>query len=194
MPANRRRARIGAHGRGPGAWISWSPAGTMDPTLIAVCALGILLLGMLALLWRLRTRVDELEEGLRSLAPLNFLPDRTQALTKQVEALDLEPLAKEIERLAAGLQRVEDLAVTAPTQPQEAPDPIQVARATIVRTLRDEGFTAIRVLAEPEEFTAEPARLAVQAQKHGVLVTGAVELVDGEVGAVDLEPSYSAFP
>ena len=164
----------------------------METTLLVILAL--MLAGTLALLWRLRLRVLELEETLRSLAPLGFLPDRMQALAKRVEALDLEPTAKEIERLAGALQRLEDLAISAPQQPQEEFDPVRAARAQVIRALRDEGYTSIRIVAEEEDFAAEPAVLEVHAQRNGVLVRGTVELSDGEIGALDLEPSYSAFP
>lgn len=165
----------------------------METTLLALMLL--LLCAALALLWRIHRRLERLDEKIRSLAPLDFVPDRLQVLAKRIESLDLDPMHATMDALVERMQRIEDLASTAaaPATP-EAPARRQVVRAVVVRGLRDEGFESVRILSEESELDAEEPEIQVQAVRRGVQCAGTVRMVNGGVLEHHLQPSYSAFP
>ena len=164
----------------------------METTLLALVAL--LLVGVLVLLWRVHRRIAALEDTARALGTLDFVPDRLQVLAKRVEALDLEPLQLTLDGFGARMQRLEDLAGTAPAGPTEMPDRRRIIRALVVRALREEGFESVRILSEESELDGDSMDVQVQAVRRGVQCAGQVEIADGGIAGIHVEPSYSAFP
>lgn len=164
----------------------------METILLAI--LTLLVVGVLALLWRMQKRVEVLQEKIGGLASLDFVPDRLQALARQVETLDLDPVCASLERVVERVQRVEDLASTATAIPSAPPERKQIVRALIVRNLRDEGYEAIRILSPEADLDAEKVVVQVQAVRRGVSCNGTVEVDHEALGGIQLEPSYSAFP
>ena len=164
----------------------------METILLAV--LTLLILGVIALLWRMQKRVEVLEEKIGGLATLDFVPDRLQALARQIETLDLDPICATLEKIVERVQRIEELASTAAPLQSAPPQRKQIVRALIVRSLRDEGFEAIRILSPEADLDAEKVVVQVQAVRRGVSCNGTVEVDYEALGGIQLEPSYSAFP
>jgi len=164
----------------------------METTLLALALL--LLTAALVLLWRLQRRVAAVEDKLRALATLDFVPDRLQLLAKRIEGLDLDPLHAAMDGFGERMQRLEDLASTAVPSQAEMPDRRRVIRALVVRALRDEGFESVRILSDEDELDGDSMQVRVQAVRRGVQCSGKVEIADGGLAGIDVEPSYSAYP
>lgn len=159
--------------------------------LILLCALaGVALFAA----WRVLKRLDDLEERMQETAPLAFLPDRVQALARNLEAAELGGLHERMERLAEGVARVEDL-VVAPTESGLAVGSrAQQVRARVIRHLREEGLSSVRVQSGDEELEQDPAQVQVRALRRGTLLQGSVTVAGDEVADVRLDPIYTAFP
>ena len=164
----------------------------METTLLALALL--LLAAALVLLWRLYRRTAAIEDKLRALSALDFVPDRLQMLAKRIEELDLDPLHGAMEGFGERMQRLEDLASTAAPASNEMPDRRRIIRALVVRTLRDEGFESVRILSSEDELDGDSMEVRVQAVRRGVQCAGTVEIADGGLAGIHVEPSYTAFP
>jgi hypothetical protein len=143
---------------------------------------------------RVLRKLEELEERLQESAPLAFLPDRVQAVARSLEAADLGGLHERVERLAAGLARVEDLVAAPAENGPAASTRSQLVRARVIRSLREDGLTSVRVEASEADLEQDPAQVRVRALRRGTLVHGSVTVSGDEVVDVRLDPIYTAFP
>lgn len=155
----------------------------------------ILLIGASsALVWRVYGRMTGMEERLKELSALAFLPDRVQALAKELEALAVDEVRGELEQLHQDLTRLEDVISVPVLAPTEPPSRVQMVRALVTRFLREEGYLSVVLRSEEEAFAEDPAVVEIQAVRKGVMVQGTVQVVDDYVAEVQLDPSYSTFP
>lgn len=147
-----------------------------------------------AMLWRMYGLLESMQERLKELSSLAFLPDRVQALAKELEALAVDDVRAELEQLHQDLTRLEDVVSVPVAAPTEPPSRVQQVRALVTRFLREEGYLSVVIKSEDAELELEPAVVAVQAVRKGVMVQGTVEVVEDHVAEVRLDPSYSTFP
>lgn len=162
---------------------------------IALLVAIILLAGVTgAMLWRMYGLLESMQERLKELSSLAFLPDRVQALAKELEALAVDDVRAELEQLHQDLTRLEDVVSVPVAAPTEPPSRLQQVRALVTRFLREEGYLSVVIKSEDAELELEPAVVAVQAVRKGVMVQGTVEVVEDHVAEVRLDPSYSTFP
>jgi hypothetical protein len=159
--------------------------------LVVLC---LLLAVVIGLLWGQRGRLASLEEKLRELGTLAFLPDRVQALAKELEALAVDDVRAELEQLHKDLVRLEDVVSVPVAAAAEPPSREQIVRAVVTRYLREEGYLAVAIVDEESEFHADPAQVKISALRNGVQMHGQVEVVGEMIGAVELDPSYTSFP
>lgn len=159
--------------------------------LILLCALaGVVLVAA----WRVLRRLDDLEERMQESAPLAFLPDRVQALARSLDAADLGALHERMERLAEGVARVEDLVVAPAENGQTVSSRAQLVRARVIRHLREEGLSSVRVQSADADLEMDPAQVTIRALRRGTLLHGSVTVAGEEVVDVRLDPIYTAFP
>jgi hypothetical protein len=159
--------------------------------LVVVC---LLLAVVIGLLWMQRGRLVVIEQKLRELGTLAFLPDRVQALAKELEALAVDDVRAELEQLHKDLVRLEDL-VAAPRVSAAAPaSRSQIVRALVTRHLREEGYLSVAIDDAASALDADPAQAKISALRNGVQVHGHVQVVGDTIGAVVLDPSYTSFP
>jgi len=144
--------------------------------------------------WRLHRRLGEIEERIQDSSALAFLPDRVQAVARAIESADLGGLHERVERLAEGVARVEDLVITPGENGGPAGTREQQVRARVIRHLRDEGYSSIRLQTDAAELGMDPAVVRIQALKRGALIHGTVTVTGDEIGEVHLDPLYTAFP
>ena len=162
---------------------------------ILLLAFVVLLVGAsCALLWRMRSRLIAMEDRLKELSSLAFLPDRVQALAKELEALAVDDVRAELAQLHQDLVRLEDVVSAPVTAPVEPPSRVQRVRALVTRFLREEGYLSVVIRSEDQALTENPAAVTIQAVRRGVVVQGVVQVVDDQIAEVRLDPSYSTFP
>jgi len=162
---------------------------------IILLVLVLLLLGASAvLLWRVHGRMAGVEERLKELSSLAFLPDRVQALAKELEALAVDDVRAELEQLHQDLVRLEDVVSVPAVALVEPPSRVQMVRALVTRFLREEGYLAVVIDSDDSALQENPASVSVHAVRNGVMVQGTLEVVDDHVAEVSLDPSYSTFP
>ncbi len=159
--------------------------------LVVVC---LLLAGTFGLLWVQRARLTTIEEKLRELGTLAFLPDRVQALAKELEALAVDDVRAELEQLHKDLVRLEDVVAVPVAAAVEPPSREQVVRAIATRYLREEGYLSVAIDDDESQLDIDPAMVQVSALRNGVQVRGSVEVIGDTIGAVELDPSYTSFP
>ena len=159
--------------------------------LVLVC---VLLAVHLGLQWAQRARLMSMEEKLRELGTLAFLPDRVQALAKELEALAVDDVRAELEQLHKDLVRLEDVVSVPITAAAEPPSREQIVRAVVTRHLREEGYLSVAICEESSELETDPARVQISALRNGVQVHGSLEVVGDSIGTVELDPSYTSFP
>jgi len=159
--------------------------------LVLVC---LLLAVAIGLVWLQRARLVVIEEKLRELGTLAFLPDRVQALAKELEALAVDDVRAELEQLHKDLVRLEDLVSVPLATPAAPPSRDQIVRTVVTRYLREEGYLSVAIDDDASELGADPARVKIAALRNGVQVHGYVEVVGDAIGAVVLDPSYTSFP
>ena len=162
---------------------------------LILLVLVLLLLGAAsALIWRVHGRVAGMEERMKELSALAFLPDRVQALAKELEALAVDDVHAELEQLHQDLVRLEDVMAVPMAASVEPPSRIQMVRALVTRFLREEGFLSVVIKSEDAELEENPVAVSVHAVRKGVLVQGTVDVVDDHIAEISLDPSYSTFP
>lgn len=162
---------------------------------IVLLVVVILLIGASsALVWRVHGRMAGMEERLKELSALAFLPDRVQALAKELEALAVDEVRGELEQLHQDLTRLEDVVSVPVLAPAEPPSRMQRVRALVTRFLREEGYLSVVLRSEDDAFDRDPAVIEIQAVRRGVMVQGTVQVVDDHIAEVQLDPSYSTFP
>jgi hypothetical protein len=116
-------------------------SGTMELVLLVIV---ILLIGASsALVWRVHGRMVGMEERLKELSALAFLPDRVQALAKELESLAVDEVRGELEQLHQDLTRLEDVMSVPVLAPVEPPSRVQMMRALVTRFLREEGYISV---------------------------------------------------
>ena len=99
-----------------------------------------------------------------------------------------------MERLAEGVARVEDLVVAPAQSGQAVSSRAQVVRARVIRHLREEGLSSVRVQSDDAELEQDPAQVQIRALRRGTLLHGSVTVVGEDVVDVRLDPIYTAFP
>lgn len=154
----------------------------------------LLLAAIFAVLWMARGRIHAMEAKLRELSSLAFLPDRVQALAKELEALAVDDVRAELEQLHKDLVRLEDVVAVPFVGSSEPPSREQMVRALVTRFLRDEGYSSVVIDDAESELDADLSTVLVTAMKHGARIHGSVIVEGNTIGAVDLEPSYTSFP
>ncbi|MGB0952485.1 MAG: hypothetical protein ACPG31_04630 [Planctomycetota bacterium] len=146
------------------------------------------------MLWRMYGLLESMQSRLKELSSLAFLPDRVQALAKELEALAVDDVRAELEQLHQDLTRLEDVVSVPVAAPSDPPSRVQQVRALVTRFLREEGYLSVVIQSEDADLDLDPAVVAVQAVRKGVLVQGTVEVVEDHIAEVRLDPSYSSFP
>jgi len=146
------------------------------------------------LLWQQRGQLQRQQQKIDELAVLSFLPDRVQALAREVEACDVSALMKEMEALHHGLDRLEDgLAAPPPAVQGDVPRP-QAVRALVARYLRDEGYHAVVIENQDQELQSARLDVRMRATREGAQWRGQVTVDGDEVVDLRLEAAFSAFP
>lgn len=159
--------------------------------LVVLC---LLLAVVIGLLWGQRGRLTSIEEKLRELGTLAFLPDRVQALAKELEALAVDDVRAELEQLHKDLVRLEDVVSVPVAAAAAPPSREQIVRAVVTRYLREEGYLAVAIDDDESEIHNDPAQVTISALRNGVQMHGQVEVIGDMIGAVELDPSYTSFP
>lgn len=162
---------------------------------IALLVLACLIAGAALFgVWRLHLRLSEVAERIQEAAPLAFLPDRVQAVARNLEHGDLPGLHERVERIAEGLARVEDLVIAPAEGGQAVGSRVQQVRARVLRHMRDEGYGSIRILTPEADLDVDPAEVRVQALRRGALLSGRLIVSGDEVTEQHLDPIHTAFP
>lgn len=146
------------------------------------------------MLWRMHGLLESMQGRLKELSALAFLPDRVQALAKELEALAVDDVRAELEQLHQDLTRLEDVVSVPVAAPVEPPSRVQQVRALVTRYLREEGYLSVVIRSEDADLDMDPCVVSVQAVRKGVMVQGTVEVVEDHVAEIRLDPSYSTFP
>lgn len=162
--------------------------------LILLVVVLLLLGAACALIWRVHGRMAGMEERMKELSSLAFLPDRVQALAKELEALAVDDVRAELEQLHQDLVRLEDVIAVPVAAPGEPPSRVQMVRALVTRFLREEGYISVVIDSEDGALEENPVSVLIHAVRKGVMVQGAVQVVDDHIAEVSLDPSYSSFP
>jgi type II secretory pathway component PulM len=163
-------------------------------TIALLAVLLVAVVALLVLVLPLRAQLQRQEKALEELAGLGFLPDRVQALTREVEARDISGLLKEMEALHHGIDRLEDgMAAPPPAAPAAVSRP-QSVRAMVTRFLREEGYHGVVIDNTDEELESERVDVRLRATRKGAQWRGRLT-VDGEnIADMHLEAAFSAFP
>jgi hypothetical protein len=162
--------------------------------LVLLVIVTLLLAVAIGLLWLQRARLTVVEEKLRELGSLAFLPDRVQALAQELEALAVDDVRAELEQLHKDLVRIEDVMSVPIAAPPVPPSREQSVRAAVTRYLREEGYLSVVILDEDSDLEADPAVVAISALRNGTQLRGSVEVVGELISSCKLDPSYSSFP
>ncbi len=176
--------------------------------VIAAAAAG----GILALQFVLVAAIRRLEKRLGSLDRLQGLEAALQKLAEREAAIDLRRTEHTLLDLRDQLKRLEDRLVSVvETHAREAtqhPGTELALSATpasatslvtdrILARLLALGYERIQIVTSPEDLAllgASEGSAIVEARRDGALCKGRVRVAAGLVGAVEVQPAYSAFP
>lgn len=176
--------------------------------VIAAAAAG----GVLALQFVLVAAVRRLEKRLGSLDRLQGLEAALQKLAEREAAIDLRRTEHTLLDVRDQLKRLEDRLLSVVesrareasanpgTELATAPTPASTASLVtdrILARLLALGYERIQIVTAADDLallgTTEGIAI-VEARRDGALCKGRVRVVRGQVGAVEVQPAYSAFP
>jgi len=176
--------------------------------VIAAAAAG----GILALQIVLLSGVRRLEKRLGSLDRLQGLEAALQKLAEREAAIDLRRTEHTLLDMRDQLKRLEDRLVSVvesrAREAAEHPGSELALNATpasatslvtdrILARLLALGYERIQIVTSPEDLAllgASEGSAIVEARRDGALCKGRVRVARGLVGAVEVQPAYSAFP
>ena len=165
----------------------------MDFILLALLCLSLVALATIA--WYMRKQLRRFEARFSDFKSLRFMPDRIQALGKEIESMQVAELHDEIESMQAALRRIEDLTAspqaTASESVQERP---QMVRALVTRELLSRNYADVVIDSSDEDLSAAQVQVAVTAKRRGASVNGVVVVNNGIVGDINLKAHYTTFP
>ncbi|MCX8266606.1 MAG: hypothetical protein OTI37_03245 [Planctomycetota bacterium] len=165
----------------------------MDFILLALLCLSLVALAVIA--WYLRKQLRRFEARFDDFKALRFMPDRIQALAKEMESMQISEVRDELDSIQATLRRIEDLSVVpADSITRESILPRhQQLRALVTRDLpRD--YVDIVIDSADEELSAEQVQVSLTAKRNGAIVTGVVSVDNDIITDINLKAHYITFP
>lgn len=165
----------------------------MDFILLALLCLSLVALAVIA--WYLRKQLRRFESRFEDFDALRFMPDRIQAMAKEVEAMQIDDVRKELDHIQTTLRRIEDLSATpvASVVNSQLPRPQQL-RSLVTRDLLSRDYADIVIHSTDEELSAEQVQISVTAKRNGASVNGVVTVDNEIIADIKLKAHYTTFP
>ena len=165
----------------------------MDFILLALLCLSLAALAVIA--WYLRKQLRRFEARFDDFKALRFMPDRIQALAKEIESMQISDVRDELDSIQATLRRIEDLSVVPVEGAPESTLPRhQQLRALVTRDLLSRDYVDIVIDSADEELSAEQAQVSLTAKRNGAIVTGVVSVDNDIITDINLKAHYITFP
>jgi hypothetical protein len=165
----------------------------MDFILLALLCLSLAALAVIA--WYLRKQLRRFESRFNDFKALRFMPDRIQALAKEIESMQISDVRDELDSIQATLRRIEDLSVVPVDGARESTLPRhQQLRALVIRDLLSRDYVDIVIDSADEELSAEQVQVSLTAKRNGAIVTGVVSVDNDIITDINLKAHYITFP
>lgn len=165
----------------------------MDFILLVLLSLSLVALATIA--WYLRKQLLRFESRFEDFKALRFMPDRIQALAKEIEAMQISEVRRELDEIHATLRCIEDLSATSAAVPMNSsPLSPQMLRALVARDLLTRDYADIVITSSDEELLAGQTRIAVTAKRNGASVNGFVNVDNEVITDINLKAHYTTFP
>ena len=165
----------------------------MDFILLALLCLSLAALAVIA--WYLRKQLRRFEARFNDFKALRFMPDRIQALAKEIESMQISDVRDELDSIQATLRRIEDLSVVPVEGARESTLPRhQQLRALVTRDLLSRDYVDIVIDSADEELSAEQVQVSLTAKRNGAIVTGVVSVDHDIITDINLKTHYITFP
>jgi hypothetical protein len=165
----------------------------MDFILLALLCLSLAALAVIA--WYLRKQLRRFEARFNDFKALRFMPDRIQALAKEIESMQISDVRDELDSIQATLRRIEDLSVVPVEGARESTLPRhQQLRALVIRDLLSRDYVDIVIDSADEELSAEQVQVSLTAKRNGAIVTGVVSVDNDIITDINLKTHYITFP
>ena len=165
----------------------------MDFILLALLCLSLAALAVIA--WYLRKQLRRFEARFNDFKALRFMPDRIQALAKEIESMQISDVRDELDSIQATLRRIEDLSVVPVDGARESTLPRhQQLRALVIRDLLSRDYVDIVIDSADEELSAEQVQVSLTAKRNGAIVTGVVSVDNDIITDINLKTHYITFP
>ncbi|MFT7517160.1 MAG: hypothetical protein ACI84O_000950 [Myxococcota bacterium] len=165
----------------------------MDIILLVLLCLSLVALATIA--WYMRTQLLRFEARFDDFKALRFMPDRIQALAKEIEAMPVSEVRGELDDIHATLRRIEDLsAAPVPALNDSTPLSPQMLRALVTRDLLSRDYVDIVISSSDDELLSEQTRIAVTAKRNGASVNGFVNVDNEIITDINLKAHYTTFP
>jgi len=165
----------------------------MDFILLALLCLSLAALAVIA--WYLRKQLRRFEARFNDFKALRFMPDRIQALAKEIESMQISDVRDELDSIQATLRRIEDLGVVPVEGARESTLPRhQQLRALVIRDLLSRDYVDIVIDSADEELSAEQVQVSLTAKRNGAIVTGVVSVDNDIITDINLKTHYITFP
>ena len=165
----------------------------MDFILLALLCLSLAALAVIA--WYLRKQLRRFESRFNDFKALRFMPDRIQALAKEIESMQISDVRDELDSIQATLRRIEDLSVVPVEGARESTLPRhQQLRALVIRDLLSRDYVDIVIDSADEELSAEQVQVSLTAKRNGAIVTGVVSVDNDIITDINLKTHYITFP
>ncbi|MBC8371236.1 MAG: hypothetical protein H8E25_14645 [Planctomycetes bacterium] len=165
----------------------------MDFILLALLSLSLAALAVIA--WYMRKQLHRFEARFDNFKTLRFMPDRIQALAKELDALQIEEIRNELDEMQATLRRIEDLSAAPGAN---AAEPVQsspqVLRALVTRDLLTRGYDDIVISSSDDDLSAEQVSISLSAKRNGASVNGYVSVDNLIITDINLKAHYTTFP
>ncbi|MBT4465228.1 MAG: hypothetical protein HOD03_00905, partial [Planctomycetes bacterium] len=131
----------------------------MDFILLALLCLSLAALAVIA--WYLRKQLRRFESRFNDFKALRFMPDRIQALAKEIESMQISDVRDELDSIQATLRHIEDLSVVPVDGARESTLPRhQQLRALVIRDLLSRDYVDIVIDSADEELSAEQVQVS----------------------------------
>ena len=166
----------------------------MDFILLALLCLSLAALAVVA--WYLRKQLRRFEARFDDFKALRFMPDRIQALAKEMESMQISDVRDELDSIQTTLRRIEDLSVVpADSITRESTLPRhQQLRALVARDLLSRGYVDIVIDSTDDELSVEQVHVSLTAKRNGAIVTGVVSVDNDIITDINLKTHYITFP
>jgi hypothetical protein len=166
----------------------------MDFILLALLCLSLAALAVIA--WYLRKQLRRFEARFDDFKTLRFMPDRIQALAKEMESMQISDVRDELDSIQATLRRIEDLNVvpgSGLTLKSKIPRHQQL-RALVIRDLLSRDYVDIVIDSTDEELSAEQVQVSLTAKRNGAIATGVVSVDNDIITDINLKTHFLTFP